>query len=224
VSIGVNWAEVWAPVWKAVWTDVAPVEVPDVVGELEADGTTTLETALFVVSVSTEYSASVAAGLIISQDPVGGSFAASGSTVAIVVSLGPEPVAEQSQGGSAKRKPKKRFLYEIDGQFFEADSNEEAREQVIAHYQQKSHEKAVDEAVPHVEKRIRRGKGAKVKAPALRALTPEAEPFVSEFQPHIDAMFARIARDAEIRVRMQLEAQRKLDEDDEEAIAVLLLH
>ena len=102
MSIGVNWAEVWAPVWKAVWTDVPPVEVPDVVGETQAAGTLELETALFVVSVSTAYSPSVAVGLIISQDPVGGSFATSGSTVEIVVSLGPAPVTattEQPTGG-----------------------------------------------------------------------------------------------------------------------------
>jgi hypothetical protein len=77
------------------------VEVPDVVGETQAAGTTTLETALFVVSVTTDYSSSVAAGLIISQSPVGGSFAAQGSTVGIVVSLGPEPSDEQPSGGWA---------------------------------------------------------------------------------------------------------------------------
>lgn len=77
----------------------APVEVPDVVGETQAAGTATLEGDGFVVSVSTEYSDSVAAGLIISQDPIGGSFAASGSTVSIVVSLGSEPVTEDRPAG-----------------------------------------------------------------------------------------------------------------------------
>jgi hypothetical protein len=107
VAIGVNWAEVWKPVWKAVWTQTPPVEVPDVVGDTQAAGTLELETALFVVSVTTAYSPSVALGLIISQDPIGGTFAASGSTVEIVVSLGPEPVvvppsaAEESSGGWA---------------------------------------------------------------------------------------------------------------------------
>lgn len=78
----------------------APVEVPDVVGETQAAGTATLEGDGFVVSVTTAYSDSVAEGLIISQDPAGGEFAASGATVAIVVSLGPEPEeAEQPSGG-----------------------------------------------------------------------------------------------------------------------------
>jgi len=73
----------------------APVEVPDVVGETEAAGTIELETALFVVSVVTAYSPSIAAGLIISQSPTGGSFADEGSTVTITVSLGP------NKGGSS---------------------------------------------------------------------------------------------------------------------------
>jgi hypothetical protein len=94
MAIGVNWAEVWAPVWKAVWTDVPPVEVPDVAGDAQAAGTTELETALFVVAVVTAYSPSVAVGLIISQDPIGGTFASEGSTVTITVSLGPEPEPE----------------------------------------------------------------------------------------------------------------------------------
>ena len=74
------------------------VEVPDVVGETQSAGTTTLETALFVVAVATAYSASVASGNIISQSPTAGSFAAEGSTVTITVSLGREPEAEATGG------------------------------------------------------------------------------------------------------------------------------
>ena len=80
----------------------APVEVPDVVGETEAAGTTTLEGDGFVVAVETAHSPTVSEGLIISQDPVGGSFAASGSTVTITVSLGPEPVSDEQPSGGWK--------------------------------------------------------------------------------------------------------------------------
>lgn len=97
MAIGVNWAEVWAPVWKAVWTDTPPVEVPDVVGETEADGTSTLEGAGFVVAVESAHSDSVALGSIISQQPAGGAFTAPGSTVTITVSLGPAPVVEDEE-------------------------------------------------------------------------------------------------------------------------------
>jgi beta-lactam-binding protein with PASTA domain len=80
-------------------TAAALVEVPDVVGETQAQATTDLEAVLFVVAVETAYSASIAVGLVISQDPVGGEFAAEGSTVTITVSLGPEPETEQQATG-----------------------------------------------------------------------------------------------------------------------------
>jgi beta-lactam-binding protein with PASTA domain len=64
------------------------VEVPDVVGNAQAAGTSTLEGAGFVVQVATANSSTVAAGDIISQQPLGGSSAPSGSIVVITVSLG----------------------------------------------------------------------------------------------------------------------------------------
>lgn len=103
MAIGVNWKEIWAPVWKPVWTQTPPVQVPDVVGETQAAGTLELENAGFVVAVDTAYSSVVAAGIIISQDPVAGSTPGTGATVTIVVSLGeaPQPPAsdEQPSGG-----------------------------------------------------------------------------------------------------------------------------
>jgi hypothetical protein len=110
MAIGVNWAEVWAPVWKAVWTQTPPVQVPDVVGQTQADGTNALEADGFVVAVATAYSSVVAAGLIISQDPVAGSTPGTGATVTITVSLGPEPSQEgrtPAGGYDIHRKPSK---------------------------------------------------------------------------------------------------------------------
>jgi hypothetical protein len=65
------------------------VEVPDVVGDAQAVGTATLEGVGFVVSSTSSYDAVVPAGDIISQNPTAGSFASPGSTVDIVVSIGP---------------------------------------------------------------------------------------------------------------------------------------
>jgi hypothetical protein len=65
------------------------VEVPDVVGDDEATATAALEGAGFVVSVDSTYSASVSVGDVITQNPAGGAQAEAGSTVTIVVSLGP---------------------------------------------------------------------------------------------------------------------------------------
>ena len=79
-----------------LWAADEAVTVPDVVGETQADGTSTLEGAGFVVSVETAYSSVVPVGEIISQAPAGGAFAVSGSTVVITVSLGEAPVVDVS--------------------------------------------------------------------------------------------------------------------------------
>jgi hypothetical protein len=82
-------------------TVTPPVEVPDVVGQSEASGTAELQGVGFVVAVVTANSSTVAAGDIISQDPIAGSFSVSGSTVTITVSLGdvPTPPAAPVTGG-----------------------------------------------------------------------------------------------------------------------------
>ncbi len=76
-----------------------PTPVPDVVGETQAAGTAILEGDGFVVAVVTAYSSVVAAGLIISQDPIAGSTPGTGATVTITVSLGDAPVVVPEEGG-----------------------------------------------------------------------------------------------------------------------------
>lgn len=68
------------------------VTVPDVVGETQAQATTDITALGLTASVTSAYSSTVAAGLVVSQVPTGGSQVAPGSDVAIVVSLGPQPV------------------------------------------------------------------------------------------------------------------------------------
>lgn len=107
----------WAPgawavgAWAGTaWQDAAPVEVPDVVGLAQADATTTLEGAGFVVAVTTATSSTVAAGLVISQAPAGGAFATEGSTVTIVVSTGDvTPVNPLLLGKKKKPNPNIKF-------------------------------------------------------------------------------------------------------------------
>jgi hypothetical protein len=102
------WADdFWA---AAFWAADEPVEVPDVVGDLQADGSTELEGAGFVVAVATAYSSVVAAGLIISQDPAGGAFALPGTTVTITVSLG--EAAQSATGGWWPEFDRTRYLRE----------------------------------------------------------------------------------------------------------------
>jgi hypothetical protein len=192
------------------------VEVPDVVGETQAAGTTTLETALFVVSVTTDYSSSVAAGLIISQSPVGGSFAAQGSTVGIVVSLG----ARVSEGGSAKPKHRRRYFLEIDGQYFEVDSQAEAEER-LKQALTLAQEVVAPEAVERSVKRIRRGKKAATPDVPKLSSSPEVAEVVDQYRERIEAVYRQIAIDAELRELMRLKL---LEEDEDDVITALLLH
>ena len=62
--------------------------VPDVVGLTEAAATTAINNDGFSTAVTTSYHPTVAAGLVISQNPSAGTNAAAGSTVTIDVSLG----------------------------------------------------------------------------------------------------------------------------------------
>lgn len=75
------------------------VEVPLVEGETEAAATATLEGLGLVVATTEEYSETVAAGLVISQDPAAETLVDPGSTVNLVISLGPEEAEVPSIAG-----------------------------------------------------------------------------------------------------------------------------
>ena len=84
------------------------IAVPNVVGELQAQAETDLINAGFVSQASTAYSDTIAIGLVISQDPLGGALSSAGTTIAIVISLGPQPFQapiDQPSGG---------FFYDVD--------------------------------------------------------------------------------------------------------------
>ncbi|MHC4648529.1 MAG: Stk1 family PASTA domain-containing Ser/Thr kinase, partial [Planctomycetota bacterium] len=73
--------------------------VPDAVGQTEADANTAITAVdnLTVGSITYEYSDTVAAGIVISQNPVNGTTVAVGSSVDLVVSLG-QPVVPDVVG------------------------------------------------------------------------------------------------------------------------------
>jgi serine/threonine-protein kinase len=68
-----------------------PLDIPDATGETVRAATKQLEAAGFTVRTSREYDNDVAAGRVIAQDPAEGT-GFKGDEVALVVSLGPEPV------------------------------------------------------------------------------------------------------------------------------------
>ena len=70
---------------------VAPVfvQVPNVVGRPQLDAQSRLAAVGLLSAINTAHSANVKAGRVISQSPVGGASAAKGSTVTLLVSVGP---------------------------------------------------------------------------------------------------------------------------------------
>ncbi len=68
--------------------------IPNVTGMSQSNATNTLKNAGFEVSVTDEYSDSVASGNVVWQDPGSSSTAAKGSTVTICVSKGAKPVEQ----------------------------------------------------------------------------------------------------------------------------------
>lgn len=70
-----------------------PVAVPDIVGDPELDALALITGAGFVPGeISREWSDTVSAGIVISQNPAGGTVMPPGTTVNFVVSRGPQPV------------------------------------------------------------------------------------------------------------------------------------
>jgi RHS repeat-associated protein len=83
-----------SPVDLVVSLGPVMVSVPDVVGQPQADAEAAIIAAsLSVGAITTANSDTVPAGSVISQDPVGGTSVAEGSSVNLVVSLGPALVA-----------------------------------------------------------------------------------------------------------------------------------
>ena len=65
------------------------VTVPNVVGRPQLDAQSRLAAVGLASAINTAHSANVQAGRVISQSPVGGARAAKGSTVTLLVSVGP---------------------------------------------------------------------------------------------------------------------------------------
>ena len=92
-----------SPVDLVVSAGPAPVAVPDVVGQAQADAEAAIGTAgLIVGAVTTANSDTLPAGSVISQIPVGGTLVALGSVVDLVVSNGPAPVTVPDVVGQAQ--------------------------------------------------------------------------------------------------------------------------
>jgi hypothetical protein len=142
-------------------TGAASVEVPNVVGETQAQGTSDLEGAGFVVAVETAHSNGVPAGSIISQDPAGGALAAAGSTVTITVSLGDNA---QPSGGYLFQN-----LYAAEQQL---RRRERKRRQELEEETERI-ESQVDREIARTERAIERNEQREAELDRLRAISAE---------------------------------------------------
>jgi serine/threonine-protein kinase len=70
---------------------VVMVNVPDLVGDLEASAVAQIQQLLLEANITRVYSVTVPVGKVISQNPAASTSVAQGTTVSITVSLGPEP-------------------------------------------------------------------------------------------------------------------------------------
>ncbi len=95
-----------SPVQYVISLGKKTAEVPDVRGKSRADAEATLRNAGFKVAVSQDWSESVAAGIVMSQNPGAGLNVVEGSPVTIVVSKGPERVAVPDTIGSTMAEGK----------------------------------------------------------------------------------------------------------------------
>jgi eukaryotic-like serine/threonine-protein kinase len=80
----------------------APIDVPKVAGSSQDDATSALQDAGFQVAVDTDFSTNIDRGSVISARPKTGTTQPYGSTVTIVVSLGPEHFQLPSFTGLSK--------------------------------------------------------------------------------------------------------------------------
>jgi hypothetical protein len=186
------------------------VPVPDVLGQSEASATAELAGEGFAVAVDHAKSNSVAAGLVMSQNPAGGTEALSGSTVYITISLGPET------GAGSNKKRRRRYVVEIDGQSFEVRSQSEAiellqRARAIAERQAEQRAEVAEQNVARIARRTGVVPQLKVKTPEIVA-SPELD--VGPLIEDIQRLYKKAGEIAELRLLLM----KQLNDEDEELL------
>jgi hypothetical protein len=145
------------------------------------------------------------------------------NSFSITVGIESNPFSISVFGGGKPKKPKppRRYTVVIDGQEFEVSSVAEA-EALLTRAKQLANE-AATQAVERSAKRAKRGKQAvEVQIPVIETAAPELKSLVSTYRDDIEAIYRQMAIDAEIGQLLRLKWQRELDDDDEEALFVLL--
>jgi YD repeat-containing protein len=84
------------------WPFIMKEEVPNVVGTTQANATSTLTALHLSVSTASAQSSTVAAGVVISQSPIAGTFVTLGTSINLVISLGPPSEAVPNVVGATQ--------------------------------------------------------------------------------------------------------------------------
>jgi hypothetical protein len=133
----------------------------------------------------------------------------------------PEPEPEPTQT-PAGRKKRRRYFVEVDGQLFFADDESHARA-ILDRAAELAAKAAEVQAAEIVEKRLAKSITRKVAPVKIQApvLTTSAPIDLSLYQKRIDAAYVAAAQLAEM--RLMLERQRALEDEDEEEALLLLM-
>lgn len=184
------------------------------------------------ITIDGQSISTAAGGSVNTAIDIPGSITFIGQQIAVSAPQGGGGLAPAGAPGSAGRKryERKKYLVEIDGEdFYVASAGEAAG--LLAQAQELAEERAqheFDKALASTLKlpKLRRVIAHKLQAPVIRVPQAEIDPTAAAIerqaralQANIAQLYADIARSIEIGVLLR----RQLDDDDEEAITVLLL-
>ena len=141
------------------------------------------------------------------------------------------PVVEEARGqqpaGKSRRRSRRRYEVEVDGQVFAVESAAEAEELIV-----KAREVAEQQARAEAERVIKKRRIASrrekkpLKLDAIQLKTPYVKPvgedsaeLAQRLQAQLDAAYAAAARDAELALHAHIVKM----QDEEDAIILLLL-
>lgn len=206
-------------VWQNPSLALSLVAVPNVVGELQAQAEIDVAGAGFTISESTAYDPVIAVGIVISQNPLGGTLATAGSVISVVISLGVAPIPDATQK-PAGRKVRRRYIVEIDGRDFEVESVAHARALL-----EQAREVAVRDA-PRVaeriaQERVQTNRPVHTPAPLITTDAEEIRPLVIETRRAITDIYRKASIEAEIALRLELKLKKEDDEDDDDILLLL---
>lgn len=122
-----------------------------------------------------------------------------------------------TQNAGSKRRSKRRYLVEIDGQTFEAESEQHAIA-ILDRAVSLAPEAAAKQIAPLIKRAKRKGKivPVELKAPVIEALGVDP----ASWQQKIDEIYAKAALEAEMRALL---SKKLAEEDEDDDLSILMM-